>query len=568
MWSLVSELLGGLGLLLIGMSLMTDGLKLAAGSALRDLLATWTSTRLRGLAAGFLITAIVQSSSAVTVATIGFANAGMLGLERAIWVIFGSNVGTTMTAWIVALVGFKLDIQALALPLVGVGALLKLTGAKGKRSSYGLAVVGFGLLFLGIGVLKAAFDGLSEGYTLPSFEQLSLRAILVYVAIGFVLTSLMQSSSAAMVVALSAAESGLVELDAAAAVVIGANLGTTSTALLTVFNATANARRVAMAHLGFNVVTALVAMLLLGPMLWLVAWIQDALELSAAPAMTLAVFHTVFNLLGVLLMWPLSPWLVRLLSGMFREAERQVATPQYLDRAALSVPDTAVGSMVLEVERVAQLGISTLEMSLQPGELHRWQEGRDDIRDLASAVTDFATHLNREPLRPYLAETVTGLMESLQQYLLVANLNEEIEELEAEAELWRAPFPAMEHFRADVEAFLVNWSDFLEKGGEEPPAYQLVEESYRRLKLDLLRKASVGALDVRKLELYLQYMNEVKRSCRQLGKANRRLVDIRAALGHLEPVEAEAEAGETAGEGEQGEEGEQEDEPRQALAPE
>ncbi|MFV8816852.1 Na/Pi cotransporter family protein [Haliea sp. E17] len=539
---MVSELAGGLGLLLIGMSLMTDGLKLAAGSALRDLLATWTSSRLRGLAAGFLITAVVQSSSAVTVATIGFANAGMLSLERAIWVIFGSNVGTTMTAWIVAVVGFKLDIQAYALPLVGIGALLKLTGARSRRGSYGLALVGFGLLFLGIGVLKAAFDGLGSDYSLPSFERLNLVAILAYVAIGFVLTALMQSSSAAMVVALSAAQSGLVELNAAAAVVIGANLGTTSTALLTIFGATPNARRVAVAHLAFNLLTALVAILVLGPMLWLVAWMQSVLELSAAPAMTLALFHTVFNILGVLLMWPLSGRLVAILSQMFHVPEREAARPQYLDRASLSVPYTAVGSMTLEVQRVAQMSIATLQQSLQPGEIHPWREGRDDIRALAGAVTEFATSLNREPLTPLLAESVTGLMESLHQYLLVANLNEEIEQLESEGELWQKPFPAMAAFRGDVEEFLAGWSKRLTADEGENPAYPLVEQSYRTLKMDLLRQAGTGALDVHALEIYLQYMNEVKRACRQLGKANTRLLEIRAALAQPAQSAIEAEA--------------------------
>ena len=143
----IGILIGGLGLLLVGMAMMTDGLKLAAGNSLRDLLALWTNSRSRGLFAGFLITGLVQSSSAVTVATIGFANAGMLSLERSLWVIFGSNVGTTMTAWIVALVGFKVNIEALALPLIGIGSVLKLTGGNSKRSPFGMAIVGFGLLF-------------------------------------------------------------------------------------------------------------------------------------------------------------------------------------------------------------------------------------------------------------------------------------------------------------------------------------------------------------------------------------------------------------------------------------
>lgn len=530
MWSLASEFLGGLGLLLIGMSLMTDGLKLAAGSALRDLLASWTNTRLRGLLAGFLITGIVQSSSAVTVATIGFANAGMLSLERAIWVIFGSNVGTTTTAWVVALVGFKLDIQALALPLLGVGALLKLSGAQSRRASYGLALVGFGMLFLGIGVLKGAFEGLGSDLSLPSFERMTLFSLLVYVAIGFVLTSLMQSSSAALVVALSAAQSGLVELNAAAAVVIGANLGTTSTALLTIFGATANAKRVAVAHLGFNLVTAMVAMLLLAPMLWVVNWIQASLGLGAEPAMTLALFHTVFNVLGVFLMWPLSPWLVRALATRFRAPERHRARPHHLDRATLSVPFTAVSSMALETQRVALISLQALEVSVRPGTQHHWKEARDDIRELASAVADFATALNRTPLTQFLSQSVTGLLESVQQYLLVVNLNQEIEDLETEAGLWQQPVPELEGYIASVGAFIAGWQARFGSGRGPGPDFALVEASYRAVKLELLQRAGTGRLSMSTLDIYLQYMNEVKRACRQLGKANVRLMAIRESL--------------------------------------
>lgn len=292
------------------MALMTDGLKLAAGNTLRDLLARGTDTRVRGLFSGFMITGIVQSSSAVTVATIGFANAGMLSLDRAVWVIYGSNVGTTMTAWIVALVGFQINMEALALPLIGIGALLKLSGGDSRRASFGMALVGFGLLFLGIGVLKDSFESLGTSFTFPVLEQLGILNILLYAALGFLLTSAMQSSSASMVIALSAAQGGLIEVNAAAAVVIGANLGTKTTALLSVFGATSTAKRVAMSHVGFNLITALVALFLLGPMLWLGELIQQLFNMQTSPALSLALFHSVFNIVGVLLMWPISSHLV------------------------------------------------------------------------------------------------------------------------------------------------------------------------------------------------------------------------------------------------------------------
>ena len=196
--STISNLAGGLGLLLMGMSMMTEGLKLASGSALRNILAIWTNSRPRALLSGLLITGIVQSSSAVTVATIGFANAEMLTLEQAVWVIYGSNVGTTMTGWIVALVGFKVNIEALSLPLIGLGTLLKFSSSHTRTSSIGMALVGFGLLFLGINFLKDAFVNLDNTLVLPEFSGPELLQTLFYLAAGVVLTTVMQSSSAAI----------------------------------------------------------------------------------------------------------------------------------------------------------------------------------------------------------------------------------------------------------------------------------------------------------------------------------------------------------------------------------
>src|SRR3990167_8062507 len=199
---------------------------------------------------------MVQSSSAVTVAVIGFTNAGLLGLAPALWVLFGANVGTTMTGWIVALVGLKFKIELLALPLVGAGVLLRLLGEGARRGAIGTALAGFGLLFLGIGLLQESFTGLAAEVSLPQGD--GPLAVLAQVIIGTLMTVLMQSSSASMAIALTAAQGGLLDAQGAAAVVIGANIGTTVTALLAAIGATPNARRAAAAHVTFNVVTACV----------------------------------------------------------------------------------------------------------------------------------------------------------------------------------------------------------------------------------------------------------------------------------------------------------------------
>lgn len=167
MTSMIGPLMGGLGLFLLGMGMMTDGLKLAAGPALQNILLAATRTRWHALGSGILVTTLVQASGAVTVATIGFINAGLLGLAPALWVLFGANVGSTMTGWLVAAVGLKFKIEALALPLVGGGMLLRLTGAGRRSGAIGTAVAGFGLLFMGIGLLQQSFTGLAGQLSLP-----------------------------------------------------------------------------------------------------------------------------------------------------------------------------------------------------------------------------------------------------------------------------------------------------------------------------------------------------------------------------------------------------------------
>ncbi len=214
------------------MGLMSGGPRRAAGPALRHLLCAATHARAQALGSGILVTALVQSSGTVTVATIGFVNAGLLALGPALWVLFGANVGTTMTGWIVATIGLKFQIEAPAMPLIGLGALLRLSGQGQRASAFGTALAGFGLLFLGIALLQQTFGSLSAHLTLPQGEGAS--AVLARVGIGVLMTVLMQSSSAAMAITLmTAAQGSLIDAQGAAAVVIGANIGTTATALMT-----------------------------------------------------------------------------------------------------------------------------------------------------------------------------------------------------------------------------------------------------------------------------------------------------------------------------------------------
>ncbi|MCK5194926.1 MAG: Na/Pi cotransporter family protein, partial [Desulfobulbaceae bacterium] len=281
--SMLGSLVGGIGLFLLGMRMMTDGLKYAAGSSLRNILESSTRTPFLGICTGALLTSLVQSSSAVTVATIGFVNAGLVDLGHAISLIYGSNIGTTMTGWLVSLVGFKINIKIFALPAIGLGMFLRIARPEGRYGALGDVFAGFGLFFVGIDVLKTAFGSLGHDIHIAGLAGEGVLAILLFVGIGFLLTFLMQSSSAAIAIILTAVAGGIVPLYDAAAVVIGANVGTTSTAALSVIGATPNAKRLAGVHVLFNIFTGLGALLALPFLLFGLQNMQTAFGMGDSP---------------------------------------------------------------------------------------------------------------------------------------------------------------------------------------------------------------------------------------------------------------------------------------------
>jgi len=510
---LIAPLLGGLGLLLLGMDMMSDGLKLAAGSALRRILAGATRTRRQALASGVLITALVQSSSAVTVAVIGFVNAGLLGLSPALWVLFGANVGTTMTGWIVALVGLKFKIEALALPLVGIGVLLRLTGAgHQRRRALGTALAGFGLLFLGIAMLQQAFAGLPGQLSLPQGE--GALAVLAQLGVGALMTVLMQSSSAAMVVALTAAEGGLIGTAGAAAVVIGTNIGTTVTALLASLGATPNARRVAAAHVVFNLLTGLVALLLLPWLIDLLIHARQWLHLPLGPAALLAMFHTSFNLLGVLLMWPLADGLARWLGRRFRAREEDEAQPRYLDDNVLAVPALALDALQREVARAGQLAAGLARQVLAGAEARSLARQQAVVVRLDEAIETFVERMNRSAMTAHGSQRLAQLLR-LQRY----------HETVAEQALTGSPLPSLaadSPLLALAHAAFVRHCDALlaridgVAGANEVAA---MENSYQALKAALLAAGADGTQRLAEMETRLRHASALRRATQQWIKS-------------------------------------------------
>lgn len=387
--SFVFGLLGGLGVFLLGMLLLTDGLKALAGPAMRDVLRRWVRGRLSGLGWGALATALVQSSSATTLATIGMVSAGLLTFNQSLGVIMGANLGTTSTGWIVSQLGFKVSLGTIAPVIVFVGVLARLV-ARGRWAWFahvGSAVAGFGLLFLGIDLLQDGMAGLAERLAgeggaidaMPAFLRGgTIAGQLVLVGLGAAMTLAMMSSSAAMAATLAAVASGAIDVPTAAALIVGQNIGTSPKAIAASIGAGAAAKRTALAHLLFNVVAGALALVLLGPLLWLCQWLGDAVGAGDGPTV-LAAFHTLVNALGVAVLLPLAGPYARLVERLL--PDRGPPATRYLSPAVAQVGPVALEAarrgLVLVLADAMDVALSQLDRAGQaPGARVRHLAGR------------------------------------------------------------------------------------------------------------------------------------------------------------------------------------------------
>ena len=303
-------LLGSLALFLYGMKIMSEGLQKFAGDRLRSILTAMTTNRVTGVLTGMLITALIQSSSATTVMVVSFVNAGLLTLSQSIGVIMGANIGTTVTAWIISALGFKVDISAFSLPLLAIGIPL-LFSQKSSRKSVGEFIFGFTFLFMGLNLLKTNAPDLSQNPDMLAFVQnytdMGFFSVLLFVLIGTVLTMIVQASAATMAITLIMCANGWISFELGAALVLGENIGTTITANLAALTANTQARRAAMAHLMFNVFGVIWVLMLFEPFLSMVDWIiSDFMKVSEADGVAvsfkLSAFHTCFNVCNVLIL--------------------------------------------------------------------------------------------------------------------------------------------------------------------------------------------------------------------------------------------------------------------------
>lgn len=305
------QLAGALGFFIYGMKLMSESIQKVAGSKMRTILSAMTSNRFKGVFTGFALTSLVQSSSATTVLVVSFVNAGLLSLIEAIGVIMGANIGTTVTAWIISIIGFKVNIEIFALPIIAIGFPLLFSG-RNKLKAWGEVLIGFAILFLGLEFLKAHFSDLGSNPEvlkfLSNYTDAGFWSILLFVGIGTVITVIVQSSSAAIAITLIMANNGWITFDLAAAMVLGENLGTTITANLAALVANVHAKRAAVSHFIFNFfgvvwILALMPFFLKGIDAIMIKY--NGMSPYATPEampVALSIFHTAFNVTNVLLL--------------------------------------------------------------------------------------------------------------------------------------------------------------------------------------------------------------------------------------------------------------------------
>ena len=541
---LIINIGGGLGLLLLGMKLLSDGLKLAGGPVLRRILKSWTKTPLRGLASGFVITSLVQSSSAVTVAIIGFLNAGLMRLRRAVWAVYGSNIGTTSTAWIVAFLGLKINIRAMALPFIAMGTALWLIGGVSRRGSLGEAIAGFGVFFVGIEVLQHAFLGLGDGVDLHHLNSSGMLGALAFVGVGFAMTCVMQSSSAAMALILTATAGGIVPVSGAAAAVIGANVGTTSTAALAVIGATPKAKRLAMLHVIFNCITGIVAFALMPALLAAIEAGRRALHLPPDIAASLAVFHTSFNVMGVLILFPFTRLLVRLVNTMFRTVEEDEGSPKYLDDTVVRTPVLGLNALILESGRIAEVARRMVRTALMchPKPCREFAVDKAILQRLQRTAGEFAATLSREGMSRNSADLLPRILRVSQYFNVSAEMAAEADTLFTSLEPHKEESLAKAvHEMARKAEQITLLTDVTLKAFNRNKLNEAVdafETSYQAAKQAFLASGSDGHLTADQMVQHLEWLSRIRRMVQQMLKGARLLDRLRRQLS-MEPQDME-----------------------------
>ena len=378
-------ILSGIAIFIIGMFFMQDGFKQLSGGILEKLLEKFTSNTLYAILTGFLSTSVVQSSTIITLIVVSFLSAELLTLVQAVGIVFGSNVGSTTTAWIVSSLGVDVKISTYAFPMLVFGVVLRFFKSNGVKGS-GNVLLGLGFIFLGISYMKDGFDIMKNSIDLASYAMEGYLGIIVYILIGILITVVIQSSAATLAIVITALNADSITYVNAIALAIGANVGTTLTTILASFASNENGKRVALIHFLFNLISATFITILIYQFIDLTDFIAPFLGVSDNNyGMKLALFHTIFSVTGVILLTPAISLLVKLSEKLIQKKVSSASKPKYLNQSVLSNPDASLAALRKE--------IINLYENCQKAMLH--------------ALNIHTTGLTRETLKVQLAKELT-----------------------------------------------------------------------------------------------------------------------------------------------------------------
>jgi len=484
----------GLGLFLYAMILLEEAMKEVAGRSFKRILQEFTGNLTKAILVGTITTAVVQSSSIVSLIVLSLVGAGLMNLKSGIGVIFGANIGTTFTAWLVALVGFKLNIENFALPLAGLGGFLLLFFKEQKKvAAFAKLFLALGLLFLGLNFMKESMDIFAKDFNLKEYAH---YGILVMVAVGFVITAIIQSSSASTAIFLTALHSNIITFEMAAALTIGANVGTTVTAILGAIGGTPDKKRIAAAHFIFNVATGLLALAILSLM---DRFILDYLGLRDDLTTGLALFHTLFNVMGVILFAPFIPMLANFLNKFFTKTQTPLA--KYIVKVPTDIPEVAIEAMKKEsmhlFMNVLEFGLFVINTRPKDVLVDKLKtkvvlEKNSDIlninymklyknlKRLEILIISYANDIKSKELKVDEVKAINDIVYSVERLIFAAKTLKDIKEDidRFAATLNENEFAMYQHFRKSIVRLFKNFARVVE--GEEERA-EKIEHIYHEI---------------------------------------------------------------------------------------
>ncbi|MGM0623635.1 MAG: Na/Pi cotransporter family protein, partial [Campylobacterota bacterium] len=381
--SLFQMIAFGIAIFLVGMFFMEDGFKLFAGGALQKVLKKSTSNLMKGISTGFAATSVMQSSSLVIVVVISFLTANMMSLMAASGVIYGANLGTTATTWIVAVFGVKIKIAAYAMPMVIFGVVFRFL-KDSKLQGFGNVLIGLGFIFLGIEYMKDGFDSIKDTIDLTQFSKDGILGVLMFVAVGIIITTIIQSSSATMAIAVTALATGQILYMDALALAIGANMGTTITGVIAAIPSNSDGKRLAAVHVIFNAVAGGAALVFLPVLAYLVETISGFLHFTE-PVLKLAVFHTTYKLIGITLVAPFNKQIVSFLQTKFKPKEIK---SKYLSDEIVEVSEAALEAVRNETRRLYSISKREMIKVLNDIDLNLDTQYRNNIKHLYANIVN------------------------------------------------------------------------------------------------------------------------------------------------------------------------------------